>query len=316
MTTKTVSTRKVWLPTHGAYVHFTHRDTMRRKKPMAKAVLPTKRDIAPPMTTLPVDCTGNATVSCPMDANDTLGICGYAMCDHVDGIRSFGQGYVGFTEVHANLAALIAQYEAASGGDNGSDEDMLVGTNGSWITGIANDPTCVVVDHLDVDVTNVALAQYCVDQFYSICMAWSVPDDFIQGFTTGTVWPNADTPDPNNGHFTPLADVAGTASITGINGAGFYRLWTWGTWCWVSPAFVASVDPECFVTFSALQFLKSTGYDSHGRHVSDQAAAWVALGGDASKVAAVVAQFPPKGSPIPTPVTPTPAPASNPPPCP
>jgi hypothetical protein len=228
------------------------------------------------------------------------------MCDHVNGIRSFGQGKAGFTEVHANLAALDAQYEAASGGDNGSDEDMLVGTNGSWITGIANDTTCVVVDHLDVDITNAPLAQYCIDQFYSICMAWSVPDAFIQGFAQGTVWAAAAIPDANNGHFTAQADVAGPTD-TGSDGTalnGFMRLWTWGSWCWVSPAFIASVDPECFVTFSALQFNKADGYDSHGRHVSDQAAKWVALGGNAAAVATVVALFPAK---VPTTVPPAPA---------
>jgi hypothetical protein len=276
---KTATARKVWAEKHGCWVHFTHRDTMKRVA-RNKATL---HEVAP--TVLPVDCTGNATVSCPMDGNDTLGDCGYAMCDHVNGIRSFGQGQPGFSEIHADLAALESQYEAASGGDNGSDEVMLVGPSGSWITGIAGDPSATVVDHLDVDVTDVPLAQYCIDQFYAVCMAWSVPDDFVSGFTTGTVWSSADTPDPNNGHYTPIADV---------DANGNYRLWTWGSWCWVSPAFVASVQPQCFVTFSALQFNKMTGFDSHGRHVSDQAAAWVAIGGNASLVAAVVAQFPPK----------------------
>ena len=108
---KTVSTRKVWLPKHNQYVHFTHRDSMRRKKPMARATLPGAKPglEAPSATTLPVDCTGNATVYCPMDANDTLGICGPAMCDHVDGIRTYGQGQAGFVEIHANLAAHTAQ---------------------------------------------------------------------------------------------------------------------------------------------------------------------------------------------------------------
>ena len=295
MTQKTASTHKKWLPKHGQWVHFTHRDTMRRKKPMAKASLPKDQAAVPP-TTLPVDCTGNATVSCAMDGNDTLGICGLAMCDHIDNIRSFGQGKAGFSQVTANLAALEAQYEQVSGGDNGTDEDMLVGASGVWTCasgGLAGDPKAVVVDHLDVDVTDAALTQYCHDQFYGICMAWSVPDDFIQNFQQGAVFADAGTPDPNNGHFTPLADVAGQSTVDAIDVNGFYRMWTWGAWCWVSPKFVASVDPQSFVTFSALQF-NAQGFDSHGRHVSDQAAAWVAIGGNAQAVAAVVAQFPAK----------------------
>jgi hypothetical protein len=256
-----------------------------------------------------------------MDANDSLGICGPAMAAHVDTIRTYGQGKPGFTPVLANLAALEAQYEQVSGGDNGTTEDMLVGQTGGpggapgpgiWLVGIAGDPTQIVVDHLDVDITDVPLAQYCIDQFYAVEMAWSVPDAFLQGFTTATVWASAATPNPQNGHFTPLSDVAGQATITSIDGSGFYRLWTWGTWCWVSPAFVGSVDPECFVTFSPLQFNKATGYDSHGRHVSDQAAAWVALGGDAAKVAAVVALFPPKPAPGPTPDPTPPGPSPSP----
>lgn len=295
---KSATTHKKWLENHGQWAHFTHRDVMRRKKPMARAMLPE----AVPATALPVDCTGNASVSCPMDANNTLGICGPAMCDHVNGIRTFGQGKAGFTEVHANLAALEAQYERVSGGDNGTDEDMLVGSGGIWMTGIAGDPTCIVVDHLDVNVTNIALTQYCIDQFYAVCMAWSVPDDFINGFAQGTSWLNADTPDPNNGHYTPLADV---------DASGSYRLWTWGAWCWAGPKFVASVEPESFVTFSPLQFSKATGYDSHGRHVSDQASKWITLGGNATAVHAVVAQFPAVAPtpPAPTPPAPTPAPS-------
>jgi hypothetical protein len=308
MTTKTASTVKKHLPKHngGTWVHFTHRDTMRRKTPMAKAVLPTGEK-AVPATTLPVDNTGNATVSCPMLGNDTEGDCGPVMMAHMSEIRTYGQGRAGFTEITVNQAALVAQYEKVSGGDNGTNEDMLVGTVGIATAvggGVAGDPTDIVVDHLDVNVTNIPLAQYCNDQFYGVHMAWSVPDAFLQGFAQGTVWPDAMTPDANNGHYTPLSDVAGQSTVDGILINGFMRLWTWGEWCWVSPAMVASVDPQCFITFSPLQFNKATGYDSHGRHVTDQAAAWIALGGNASIVNACAATFPPKAAPTPAPPAP------------
>ena len=293
---KTASTHKKWLDKHGHWAHFTHRDVMRRNRPKrARAELP---KTVPP-TTLPVDCSGNATCSWPMDGNDTLGDCGLAMCDHLDGTRSFGQGKAGFSEVVADVATLEAQYEKVSGGDNGTDEDMLVGSAGVWTAaggGLAGNPKAVVVDHLDIDLTNGPLVQYCIDQFYGVCMAWSVPDDFLQNFATGASFLAADTPNPANGHFTPLTDV---------DEGGNNRCVTWGSWCWVGPAFIASVDPEGFVTFSALQF-NAQGYDSHGRHVSDVAAAWVALGGNASLVNPVVASLPPKAAP-----TPTPAPATS-----
>jgi hypothetical protein len=300
MSKKTATTIKKHLPKHngGTWVHFTHRDTMQRVT-RNRASLPK----AVPATTLPVDCTGNGTCSWPMDGNDSLGDCGPVMCAHVNGIRTFGQGKTGFSEVLANVAALESQYEQVSGGDNGTDEPMLVGAGGIWLTGIANDPTQVVVDHLDVDLTDAPLVQYCHDQFYATCMAWSVPDDVLQNFSNGEVFASADTPDPNNGHFTPLTDVGGptTTAQDGTNIDGFYRLITWGAYCWVSPAFVGSVQPQGFVTFSPLQFSKETGYDSHGRHVSDQAAKWVAIGGNASLVAAVVAMFPPAAGPVVTP---------------
>jgi hypothetical protein len=283
---------------------------MRRKAPMAKASLPK----AVPATTLPVDNTGNATVSCPMLGNDQYGDCGPVMCAHMGEIRSYGQGKPGFGEIAVNQSALISQYETVSGGDNGTDEDMLVGAAGIWTPaggGLAGDGSNVVVDHLDVDVTDAALAQYCNDQFYGICMAWSVPADFLNNFAQGTVWPSAATPDPNNGHYTPLSDVGGNAVVSAINVNAFHRLWTWGAWCWVSPVFIASVDPQCFITFSALQFSKATGYDSHGRHVSDQASKWIALGGNAAAVAKVIAMFPavvPTPPPAPAPVPPAPSP--------
>jgi hypothetical protein len=291
MTRKTSATHKKWLEKHGRWVTFVPRSKMARtlEEGRRRAVAPEKC-VSPPATTLPIDCTGNATVSAPMDDNDRYGICGPAMCAHCDNIRTYGQGQPGFVELDVDLTALLAQYEQVSGGDNGTTEDMLVGDNGIWTSsggGLAGDVTACVEDHLDFDVTNAPLAQYMIDQFYAVCVAWSVPDAFLNEFQLGASFLSAMTPDPNNGHFTPLAD---------IDASGNYRLWTWGAWCWVSPSFIASVEPQSFATFSALQFNATTGLDSHGRHVSDQAAAWVSLGGDSTKATAVVALFPPKTS--------------------
>lgn len=280
------------LPKHGGVVvHFQHRATMRRAV-RNRATLPS----GVPATTLPVDSSGcmssgtwgPPTVSCPMDGNDTYGDCGYAMCDHVDGLRSFGCGQPGFAEIACDLSKLEQQYLADSGGDNGSDEPMLVGPGGAWMTGIAGDPTAVVVDHLDIDFTNEALMQYCIDWFFGVCMAWSVPDDVISNFTPGCSFLSADTPNPSNGHYTAVATV---------DANGSYYVWTWGSYFVASQAFIASVAPSGFVTFSALQFSKATGLDARGRHVGDVAAAWVAMGGNASLVAPVVLMFPPKGTP-------------------
>jgi hypothetical protein len=300
--------KTVALPKVGHNAHFVHRDMMRPRHALKRFYAPYKQ-FAPPPTLLPVDSTGNATVSCPMDGNDTYGDCGEAMAAHGDNIFTFRQGQG--TESTFTDAALVAQYEKVSGGDNGLDEEEVV--NSIWKVGIAGNAAAVITDALDIDVTNVPLAQFAIDQFYLICMAWSVPDAFIQGFATGTVWPNAGKPDPNNGHFVPLADIGGPLAVApggvGFGGTlnGFYRLWTWGTWCWVSPAFVASVDPACFIVFSPRQFDPKTGLDSKGRHITTQAALWVECGG-APIPQAVIEAFPPISGPGPAP-SPTPAPA-------
>jgi hypothetical protein len=297
-------TKVITLPT-GQQVKFVHRDDMKKVK-RNRALLP-KTVTA---TVLPVDCTGGATVSCPIDGNDVLGDCGLVMSAHMNGIWTYGQGKPGYTELQTPVAQLESQYKTVSGGDNGTDESMLVGDNGGpngttapgiWLTGIAGNPIAIIEDHLDIDITDIPLAQYCHAQFYGICMAWSVPDAFIQTWTSGSSWLSPMEPDPNNGHFTPLSD---------LDASGNMRLWTWGGWCWVSNSFIASVQPESFVTFSTLQF-NAQGYDSHGNHISDQANAWISIGGNASIVNALVAKYPPKVSPTPTP-GPAPAPVPTP----
>ena len=285
------------IPKLGITAHFTPRQFMDRHQ------YPKARLTRTPATALPCDCTGNQTVSCPMLGNDQYGDCGPVMCAHLLQIETYGQGKSGFTEVQVDQSALIQQYLQVSGGDNGTDEDMLVGPDGILMSGLTGDPSLTVVDHLDFDITDQKLTQYLIDNYYTVQLAWSVPDEFIQTFGTGKLYSAPGIPDPNNGHYTPLSDV---------DAKGNYGLWTWGTYCWVSQAFVNSVQPQAFVTLGARQF-NAQGYDSKGRHVSQQAAIWVQLGGNSSIAQALVAKFPaavtPTPLPTPTPM-PTPAPAS------
>jgi hypothetical protein len=303
------------LPRHGGIdVVFHHRDTMRARHTHPRAALPTHL-AAVPSTVLPVDCTGNASVNCPMDGNDALGDCMEAAAAHVDNIWTFFRGLAGYVQSVFVLALLESQYEAASGGDNGLDEPTLL--TRCWKPGIASQPAATYDDSLDVDLTNPTLVRYCIDQFFHVCMMWSVPDAFLQNFVGGGVWPSAQTPDPANGHGTPLSDIAAPGTvIAGVDIGGFYRLFTWGSWVWVSQKFVDSVDPAGWVAFRRRQF-NAVGYDAHGRHVTTQAAAWGALGGNAGKAASVVAMFPapvPGPAPAPPPPpAPPPAPAPTPP---
>jgi hypothetical protein len=290
---------KKWLPKRGHYAHFSHRDLMRRKAPIKRF----RKPAAVPATTLPVDSLGATPPAFDMDGNDALGDCGPAMCQHVDVIYAWRRG-TGALPTN-DVPKLEAQYRRVSGGDNGTDEDMLVGAGGIWTAaggGLEGDPHQVVDDHLDLDFADAAALQYAIDQFFAVCMAWSVPDAFVNGFEPGSTWPSPATPDPENGHYTPLANV---------DAQGNYTLITWGATCTVSQAFVSSVEPEGFVAFSRQQF-DAKGYDAKGRHVADQAAKWVSAGGSETAVAPVVALFPP-ASPTPPVVPPVVPPVSPPP---
>lgn len=294
----TIPQKEAFLPKRGHSVKFRHRDDMPRAG-LKKAVRPK----AIPATLLPVDSSGGRKCSWPMDGNDTLGDCGPAMMDHLFGTLTFGQGKPGYTELVSPVPALESQYEQYSGGDNGTDETMLVGPGGMCVSpnGLAGNPAAIVVESLDFDVTDVALTQYLIDQFYAVEMAWSVPDAFLNDFNTGVQFFSPGIPNPANGHFTPLLDVDENGNLT---------LPTWGTYCFVSPSFVASVQPACFVSFSPLQFSKATGLDSKGRHIVTQAAKWVGVGGNAVDPS-IIAAYPPLPTPGPTP-TPTPAPTPTP----
>lgn len=310
----TFTTTRKWVtqPTHpkgGFVARFIPRDKMKGKQPLKAASFSKAPTI--PTTTLPVDCTGGQKVVAPMDGNDSLGDCGMAMMNHSDNILTFGQGKAGWSESSSTLAALEKQYEQLSGGDNGMDEDMCVGSRGAWIVGLAGitgswGTPAVVYESLDIDFTNVALVQYCIDQFYTVQMAWSVPDSFINGFTPGATYDAPVRPDSNNGHYTPLTDVAAN---------GNYTLYTWGAYCFVTQKFVNQVEPSGFVAFGVRQFNPKTGYDSHGRHITTQNAAWVAIGGT-SLPASVISAFPPIGPVPPSPPPPGPTPPGPTPPVP
>lgn len=296
---------EVLIPGIGLRVKFFHRDDARKRAVMRRFKLPFEAGKPLPVTPLPVDSTGNQTVVCPMDGNGddgtntpVLGDCMEAMGAHCDQIWTFRQGQG--VESTFDVSLLEKQYLIASGGDNGLDEDTLL--NKIWATpGIGYNPEATIVDALDIDVTNVALARYAIDNFYTVQMMWSVPDAFIRNFRPQAQFLSPGVPDPANGHATPLADVTVD---------GNYHMYTWGTYVTVSPAFVASVEPQCFVCFSARQFDPATGLDSKGRHITAQAAVWVACGGNAIDPK-VIAQFPPIAAPTPAPA-PVPAPQPGP----
>ena len=190
-----------YVPRLQMYAHFTPRSQMTGSG-MKRLKATSFRT---PPTVLPVDLSGNAGMVNRMYGNDQYGDCGYAMCKHVVDLWTYGRGQSGWTQAADDTAALVAQYLKKEGGDNGCDEDDLVGGEGVWMSGLAGNPKQIVVDHLDIDVTDTALVQYLMSQGWPVEMAWSVPDAFLQQFTTAAVFASPMAPNPNNGHYTPLA---------------------------------------------------------------------------------------------------------------
>jgi hypothetical protein len=293
----------------GRKVHFIHRDHMRNPHPLRRLDAG-RNSITIPATTLPVDSDNNGAMPLgPSEGNvgdSGQGDCGEAMVSRADNVLTYGQGQSGYTESVFTTAALLAQYDSVSGGDNGLDEDQV--TTQIWSVGIAGNSLARAVSYLDFDCTNTALTQYLTDQFYGWCMGWSVPDKFIQNWEPGSTWMSAMTPDDANGHFTWMCSVLAN---------GGYRQYTWDAWDIAGPDFIASVQPQAFVAFSPRQFSLLTGLDSKGRHITSQAGVWASMGG-APIPLAVIAMFPPIGAPpvvvpvgpVPTPVTPTPTPVT------
>lgn len=278
--------------TQPQWVHFTPRAQMDAKRGPARAMK--KAEAAFPITQLPVDCTANNTVVCPMYGNNRYGDCVYVDAVHVDQILTFSQGKR--KQSSFDEAKIIQCYQRLSGGDNGLGEDDIVGNYpDNWFTGLTGIRDARIFDHLDLDPANTEMTRFCIDQFYHVNLFWSVPTRFINNFVSGSVWDNAEVPNPKNGHASPLTDV---------DKKGYYSLYTWGGYGRVSPVFVASVQPSLFVCFGIRQFDTATGLDSHGRHITAQNELWVKMGGK-SLPTNVIAAFPPVG-PAPPPLPPPP----------
>jgi hypothetical protein len=283
----TSTTTKKFAAQIGKWVHFQHRSTLRLLAGQPKFSIKGK---ALPPVTLPVDWTGKGAMPAPMDGNDQLGDCMYAMALHTDNAWTYGNGKSGWTESTFDAQMIVQDYEQLSGGDNGLDEGMLLGstsTAGSWMAGLCGDPKAIVVAYADVDPTDTATLQFAIDRGFFVQFMWSVPDDFITNYQgNGQIFDQPGNPDPANGHGTPFL---------GLDGSGRYALYTWGSYCMVSQAFVNSVQPSAFVVFSPRQF-GADGYDAKGVHIVTRAADWQTATGTAIP-ASIINAFPPPSGP-------------------
>ena len=288
--------REVTLPKTGRVVRFRHRDDLRSKHPRRKA-----STTGWPAATLPVGWTTPGDGIIPIDGNDSLGDCGPCMAAHGDNVMTWRA--TGTASVMADLNAFENQYESVSGGDNGTDEDEMTGQIWAPPTGIAGiTPTTpvppVIYDHLDIP-NDPAIIQSAIDNFGVVCMAFSVPDKWINEFddNDSTIWDAPATPNPMNGHFVPLLGTL--ANLSDL-------LATWGSTVEITEAGMQVCEASLFTVFSPRLFNPATGLAPNGMTYDQLAALWQSLGG-ATLPPSPFAVNPTPG-PTPTPPTPTPAP--------
>jgi hypothetical protein len=156
---------------------------------------------------------------------------------------------------------------ALSGGDNGLlNEGKIIG---AWEHGLANTPAASILDALDLDPTDASSMQAAIYFFGGVFFTLAVPDAWAQSFETDAVWDAPATP----------GDQGHAIWWNGVNVEGHYKLQTWGTHGWITPAGVAACDPSCFVVFS-LRWFNNKGMAPNGMTYAQLAALWVQFGGN------------------------------------
>jgi len=292
MVAYTSSVHKKYLPKAGHWVHLVPRHKMRRR-----SIKPHLGAMAWPGVLLPVGIMDTSWINSTLliDGNDTLGICGDCMAAHTD--QTLTRRATGKASIVSSLSLFEAQYEKVSGGDNGTDEDMMTGPiwgpQSGGIAGITPSGA-ILYDHLDLDLTPAVLHS-AVSYMGFVCVGMSLCDAWINDFDPkgGTVW-DMGTPNPNDGHFVP---------ILGFMANGNAIAATWGSWVQITPAGLACSDPEFFTGFTLRGFNPVTGLYFDGLTYQQKTEFWGAVGGNVS--ALPVTPFP-TPSPNPTPPPPSP----------
>lgn len=292
--TKTKTTNSVWrpLPGDGHFVHFTPRELMKQKRsPRAAQKLdPSKLPPAPATLDYAKD------IAFPMDLNDTYGDCYYAAICHLFNTLMGNSS----TSPTFGLGAIRSRYFSLSGGDNGlGDEDVqgeMTQTTRRFQGYVADVPGTSIVDFQYLDTTDTESVKRAMNAFGVVVFTLSVPNGWINNSNTGAIWDAPARANPMNGH---------AVIWNGYDNRGYYKLQTWGTFVWITPAGVKQCDPSGWVVFSTKWF-DAKGYAPNKMHITQLAKVWQDAGGKAIP-ASVVSQFPPPDGPTPpTPPGPTP----------
>jgi hypothetical protein len=252
------TTKRVWVPKLGFFAHFQDRQAMK----VGRSTRDFKLAGSYPAVTLPIDWTKNNTLAFPIDGNNQYGDCLYAAACHGDNTFTGNSG----AESTFDPSTIVTDYLQLSGGDNGLNEGQIVG---AWQNGLANTPSANILGSLNLDPTNAAAMQAAIYFFGGVLFMLDIPETWYQTFETGSIWDAPATADQNNGH---------GVWWNGVNTSGYYKLQTWGTYGWITPAGVGVCDPSCFVVFSKRWF-NAQGVAPNGMTFDQLAALWEQFGG-------------------------------------
>lgn len=230
-------------------------------------------------------------ISYPMLLNDQLGCCFYSAICHQD--QTFTGGYG--PQSNFDLKVFRQRYLALSGGDNGlADQDV----QGEWSKRYLADVTAAkAFDFFYIDVNNPSVLAAAIYEMGGVQFTFVVAPDWINNSDTGAVWDVGGFSRNNNGH---------AVHLVGVDSRGYFKLITWGTYVWITPAAVKVCSADSFVVASTRWF-DEKGYCATGKHITAVSKVIQDAGGKAFP-ASVINSFPPIGPPVPPvpPVPPTP----------
>lgn len=209
--------------------------------------------------TLPIDWA--KSFSFPTYLNDQYGDCYYAAGCHADNTWTANAS----TKSDFLLSSIKTRYFKLSGGDNGLNDSDMQGemlNHGLGVT--AEEVKAKIVSWANVDSNDANAMQSAIQKYGLVMFTFAVANNWINNSSTGSVWDSSTFRANNNGH---------AVLFNGVDTAGKYKLLTWGTYVWITPAGVKVCDPGAWVAFSTRWF-NSAGYAPNGTHIVDLAKQW------------------------------------------
>lgn len=254
----TASTARVWRPVAnmvdgGHFVYFMDRQKM--KSPDSDKIhfkVPQGFRAATP----PTDWV--KSFDFPMYLNNQYGDCYYAAGCHSDNLWTANAS----VKSEFSLAAIKTRYFSLSGGDNGlMDSDMQGEMMNRYLADVTQ---AKIVSWANIDSTNAEASQAAIAKYGCVVFTFAVASNWINNSGTGSIWDASTYRNNNNGHAVVLG---------GCDSRGYYKLLTWGSYVWLTPAGLKVCDPGAWVAFTPRWF-NSAGYAPNGTHIVDLAKSW------------------------------------------